>query len=121
MTGAECARLIEHAAPRLARSKTLGDVVSEVRTSEQAWLAVSDATVGDIVVKVRARAAQLTGVLRPELFGKCGKCLSPTTCGSPTGRWAHETNRTPNASRERARGPPSRSPRMCFPRRRTLA
>ena len=68
LTVSECARLIEHAAPRLARSKTLGEVVSEVRTSEQAWLAVSDAAVGDIVVKVRARAAQLTGVLRPELF-----------------------------------------------------
>ena len=68
LTVSECARLIEHAAPRLARSKTLGEVVSEVRTSEQAWLEASDAAVGDIVVKVRARAAQLTGVLRPELF-----------------------------------------------------
>lgn len=68
LTSAECARLIEHATPRLARSKTIGDVVSESRTSEQAWVDVSDPSAGEIVRKVRARAAQLTGVFRPELF-----------------------------------------------------
>jgi prolyl 4-hydroxylase len=68
LTSAECARLIEHATPRLARSKTIGDVVSETRTSEQAWVDASEPSAGDIVRKVRARAAQLTGVFRSDLF-----------------------------------------------------
>jgi prolyl 4-hydroxylase len=68
LTSEECARLIENAAPRLARSKTMGDVVSAIRTSEQAWIDASDPTVGDVARKVRARAAQLTGVFRPDLF-----------------------------------------------------
>ena len=68
LTVAECVRLIEHATPRLARSKTIGDVVSDTRTSEQAWVDASEPSAGDIVRKVRARAAQLTGVFRPDLF-----------------------------------------------------
>lgn len=68
LTSAECARLIEHATPRLTRSKTIGDVVSESRTSEQAWVDVSEPSAGEIVRKVRARAAQLTGVFRSDLF-----------------------------------------------------
>ena len=68
LTSAECDALMRRATPMLRRSMTLGDVVSAVRTSEQAWLAVSDDVVGPIVAKLRARAAQLVGVYREDLF-----------------------------------------------------
>lgn len=68
ITTAECERLIARATGSLQRSMTLGNVVSEVRTSEQAWVDTSDASVGDIVTKIRTRAAQMTGIFREDLF-----------------------------------------------------
>jgi prolyl 4-hydroxylase len=64
----ECDRLIARASKSLVRSKTLGDVVSSVRTSEQAWVDPSDAEVGDIVRKIRTRTGQMTGIYREDLF-----------------------------------------------------
>ncbi len=68
LTARECDALMARAAPRLRRSMTLGDVVSAARTSEQAWLGVDDELVGAVVAKLRARAAQLVGVYREDLF-----------------------------------------------------
>ena len=68
LTGAECDRLIARASGSLKRSMTLGDVVSDVRTSEQTWVDASDETVGDIVTKIRTRTAQMTGIFREDLF-----------------------------------------------------
>ena len=68
ITHAECDRLIARATGSLTRSMTLGNVVSDVRTSEQAWVDASDASVGDIVTKIRTRAAQMTGIFRSDLF-----------------------------------------------------
>jgi prolyl 4-hydroxylase len=64
----ECDRLIARASKSLVRSKTLGDVVSSVRTSEQAWVDPNDAEVGDIVRKIRTRTGQMTGIYREDLF-----------------------------------------------------
>jgi prolyl 4-hydroxylase len=64
----ECDRLIARATKSLVRSKTLGDVVSSVRTSEQAWVDPNDAEVGDIVRKIRTRTGQMTGIYREDLF-----------------------------------------------------
>ena len=64
----ECDRLIARATKSLERSKTLGDVVSLVRTSEQAWVDPNDAEVGDIVRKIRKRTGQMTGIYREDLF-----------------------------------------------------
>ncbi len=68
LTPTECDRLISRATGSLERSKTLGDVVSDVRTSEQAWVDASDASVGEIVTKIRTRAAHMTGIFREDLF-----------------------------------------------------
>lgn len=68
LTPAECDRLVLRATGSLERSKTLGDVVSDVRTSEQAWVDASDASVGEIVTKIRTRAAQMTGIFREDMF-----------------------------------------------------
>ena len=68
ITEEECERLIARATPMLKRSKVLGDVVSTARTSEQAWVQPADEHVGDVVRKIRARAAHLTGVYREDLF-----------------------------------------------------
>ena len=67
LTPAECDRIIASATPRLERSKTLAGV-SEVRTSEQAWIQATDADVGDLVERVRARTSQLVGTYREDLF-----------------------------------------------------
>ena len=64
----ECERLIARATRSLELSKTLGDVVSLARTSEQAWVDPSDADVGDIVRKIRTRTGQMTGIYREDLF-----------------------------------------------------
>jgi prolyl 4-hydroxylase len=68
LTQAECNRLIDHASGSLKRSMTMGDVVSDFRTSEQTWVNASDAGVGEIVTKIRTRAAQMTGIFREVLF-----------------------------------------------------
>ena len=68
ITVAECERLIARATGSLQRSMTLGNVVSDVRTSEQAWVDTTDASVGDIVTKIRTRTAQMTGIFREDLF-----------------------------------------------------
>ena len=68
LTREQCARLIAHAEPRLARSMVLGDVVTDARTSEQAWVSFDDGDVGDIARDVRARLSALSGVFRAELF-----------------------------------------------------
>ena len=68
ITPAECDRLIARATGSLQRSMTLGNVVSDVRTSEQAWVDTDDASVGDIVTKIRTRTAQMTGIFRDDLF-----------------------------------------------------
>ncbi len=67
LTPAECDRIIASATPRLERSKTLAGV-SSVRTSEQAWIQHADADVGDLVERIRARASQLVGIYREDLF-----------------------------------------------------
>ena len=68
LTREQCARLIAHAEPKLARSMVLGDVVTDARTSEQAWVSFDDGDVGDIARDVRARLSALSGVFRAELF-----------------------------------------------------
>jgi prolyl 4-hydroxylase len=68
ITPAECDRLIARATGSLQRSMTLGNVVSDVRTSEQTWVDTDDASVGDIVTKIRTRTAQMTGIFREDLF-----------------------------------------------------
>lgn len=68
ITVAECERLIARATGSLQRSMTLGNVVSDVRTSEQAWVDTTDESVGDIVTKIRTRTAQMTGIFREDLF-----------------------------------------------------
>jgi prolyl 4-hydroxylase len=67
LTPAECDLLVARATPMLQRSQTLAGV-SGARTSEQAWLDVTDGVAGDVVKKVRARTAQLVGVYREDLF-----------------------------------------------------
>lgn len=68
ITVSECERLIARATGSLQRSMTLGNVVSDVRTSEQAWVDTTDESVGDIVTKIRTRTAQMTGIFREDLF-----------------------------------------------------
>ncbi len=68
LTREQCARLIAYAGPRLARSKVLGDAVTDARTSEQAWVPFDDAEVGDVARALRGKLSSLSGVFRADLF-----------------------------------------------------
>jgi prolyl 4-hydroxylase len=69
LTVSECERLIAYAIKNsMKRSMTLGDVISDVRTSEQTWADVNNETVGDIVTKIMTRTGQMTGIFREDLF-----------------------------------------------------
>ena len=68
LTREQCARLIAYAGPRLARSKVLGDAVTDARTSEQAWVPFDDAEVGDVARALRDKLSSLSGVFRADLF-----------------------------------------------------
>ena len=68
LTAEQCARLVAHASQKLQRSMVVGDVVTNARTSEQAWVSFDDAGAGDIAREIRARLSALCGVFRAELF-----------------------------------------------------
>ena len=70
LTEAECDRLIDNATPVLNQSLVELNKVSNDRTSKQTWFGTDSEQVGDIVLKLRRRCAQLTGVFRNELFEK---------------------------------------------------
>jgi prolyl 4-hydroxylase len=77
LTAEECDRLMVFAGRQAMSSSKVwnGDPVnpdqhSEHRSSKQAWVNYDDKDVGDIVRKLRKKAAQLTGVYDPASFEK---------------------------------------------------
>lgn len=68
LTREQCARLIAYAEPRLTRSMVVGEVVTDARTSEQAWVPFDDPEVGDVARDIRARLSSLSGIFRAEMF-----------------------------------------------------
>jgi prolyl 4-hydroxylase len=70
LTSDECARLIVAATPKLFRSHISDkeNIITDARTSMQAWIPKDDADVGDVVWKLISLASRLTGVSDTHLF-----------------------------------------------------